>query len=287
MEGCETHDDALRRRLEDLALEGSSADLFGVASPDRFDGAPAGNGPADYLPGVRAVIVLGMKIPEGVMDVAGHYDEPGKTMGPYMWYGYVVPNWDLSSAAARVAKALERAGFKGLPFPPTGLNYKFGSRADFSHRHAAVAAGLGEFGLSALVLTPDFGAWQRFVSILTDAPLRPSPMYAGPSLCRPAECGRACMRSCPTGALAGRVEVTVGGRQFGYARTDTVRCRWPFAKKGYRRTKLSLPDDTGEEEFRRLMRSTPLHPHDADLSQFTFVPQCGACMFRCPSPHFT
>ncbi len=287
MVDSEAYEDGLRSDLQELALMRSDADLFGVASLDRFEGAPPGSGPADYLPGVRSVIVLGMRIPEGVMDVAGRYDEPGKTMGPYMWYGYVVPNWDLSSAAVRVAKALERAGFKGLPFPPTGLNYKFGSRADFSHRHAAVAAGLGEFGLSALVLTPEFGAWQRFVSILTDAPLRPTPLYDGPSLCRPGDCERACITSCPTQALAGRVTVTVAGRRFGYARTDTVRCRWPFAEEGFRRTKLTLPDDAGEEEFRRLVRSTPLHPHDADLSQFTFVPQCGACMFRCPSPHFT
>jgi len=32
------------------------------------------------------------------VEVAGRHDEQGKTLGPCMWYGYVVLNWDLSSA---------------------------------------------------------------------------------------------------------------------------------------------------------------------------------------------
>jgi hypothetical protein len=54
-----------------------------------------------------------------------------------MWYGYVIANWNLSSAASRLVRFLESKGFKGLPFPPTGLLYKYGDEADFSHRHAA------------------------------------------------------------------------------------------------------------------------------------------------------
>lgn len=276
----------LTQSLRELAVERLGIDLIGVAPAKRLEEGPEGGRPTDYLPEARSVIVLGTTIPDAAIEVAGHYDEPGKTLGPYMWYGYVVPNWDLSSAASRLARFLEARGFKGLPFPPTGLLYKYGNRADFSHRHAAVAAGLGELGFSGLLLTPQFGPRQRLVSIITDAPLEPSPMYDGPRLCRPDSCKRACIEACPTKAMTGKVSLTIEGKTFEHARLHPVKCKWPFAEKGFRRTKVALPPDPTDEDFRAVLTSTKPHPFDADLNQFTFVPQCGACIFRCPSPGF-
>lgn len=276
----------LTNDLRDLVLDRLCVDLIGVAPVERLAGAPEGSRPIDYMPDARAVVVLAGAIPRAILEVAGHYDEPGKTLGPYMWYGYPVLNWDLSTAAARVARFLEGRGFKGLPFPPTGLNYRYGTRADFSHRHAAVAAGLGEFGYSGLLLTPRFGPGQRLVSIVTDAPLEPSPLYEGPRLCRPDSCGRGCVKACPTRAMTGEVSVEIGGKTFNYARLHQVRCKWLWPEKGYRRTRVAMPANPTEEDYREAMASTKLDPFDAALNQYTFVPQCGACMFRCPSPDF-
>jgi epoxyqueuosine reductase len=276
----------LTNALRELAFERLAVDLIGVASVERLAEAPEGTRPTDYLPESRAVVVLGRAIPRGALDVAGHYDEPGKTLGPYMWYGYPVLNWELSAAATRVARFLEDRGFTALPFPPTGLLYRYGDHADFSHRHAAVAAGLGEFGHSGLLLTPRFGPGQRVVSIITDAPLEPSAMYEGPALCRPDVCGRACIKACPTKAMTGEVSLTIGERSFTYARLHPVRCKWPYPEKGYRRTEVPMPADPTEEDYRAAIASTKPDPYDAALNQFTFVPQCGACIFRCPSPRF-
>ena len=276
----------LNRGLRELALERLEMDLIGFAPVERLAQGPEGGRPTDYLPEARIVVVLAAKIPDATLEVAGRYDEPGKTLSSYMWYGYPVLNWDLSSAAARVVRFLETRGFKGLPFPPTGLLYKFGDRADFSHRHAAVAAGLGELGYSGLLLTPEFGPGQRLVSIVTDAPLEPSPMYDGPSLCRPDSCGRACIAACPTRAMTGQVSLDIEGKTFEHARLHPVRCKWPFPEKGFRRTQVAMPADPTEEDFRAAVASTKPHPYDAALNQFTFVPQCGACIFSCPSPRF-
>ena len=276
----------LTRKIRTFALESLEVDLFGVAAVERLSEAPEGARPTDYLPGARSVIVVAVKIPDGAIEVAGHYDEPGKTLGPYMWYGYVVPNWSLSEAAMRLARFLERSGHTALPFAPTGLLYKFGTRADFSHRHAAVAAGLGEFGLSGLLLTPEFGARQRLVSIVTDAPLEASPMYAGPALCRPDRCKRACIRACPTKAFRGSASVAIGGRVFNYTPVHQVKCKWQYPEKGYRRTKVAIPPDPTEDDFLEVMRTTKPHPFDAALGQHAFVPQCGTCIFACPSPRF-
>jgi len=111
-------------------------------------------------------------------------------------------------------------------------------------------------------------------------------MYHGPKLCQPDACGYACLKACPTGAMKGKVSLEIEGRTFEYAKLHPVKCKWPFPEKGYRRTKVPMPADPTEEDLRQVMASTKPHPFDAALSQFTFVPQCGACIFSCPSPRF-
>jgi epoxyqueuosine reductase len=276
----------LTEAVREFAIERLGVDLFGVASIDRFEGGPEGRRPGDYLPKALSVMVCAAKIPDAAVEAAGHYEEQGKTLGPYMWYGYVVANWDLSSAASRLVRFLEVKGFKALPFPPTGLLYKYGNVADFSHRHAAVAAGLGEFGFSGLLLTPEFGPRQRIVSIITDAPLQPSPMYNGAKLCQPNACGQACIKACPTTAMTGKVSLTIDDRTFEHAKLNGVKCKWLFAEKGFRRTKVPMPPNPTDEDWRAVLGSTKPHPFDAALNQFTFVPHCGACIFSCPSPRF-
>ncbi|MFN2168654.1 MAG: hypothetical protein ACK2U9_20665 [Anaerolineae bacterium] len=278
-------DPELTRDVREVALA-AEVDLFGVTPVDRLAHGPEGARPTDYLPSARTVVVLAKKMLDTVIERAGRYDEEGKTLGPYMWYGYPILNWELSTAAARVARALEREGFKALPFPPTGINYKFGWRSDFSHRHAAVAAGLGQFGHSGLLLTPQFGPRQRLVSIITDAPLEASPLLTEPALCRPECCGHACLAACPTGAMSGEVTLEIGGTIHSYARLQGVRCKWPFPEGGYRRTEVPMPPDPTEDDMREALASTVPHPYDAALQQFTFVPQCGACIFACPAPDF-
>jgi len=72
---------------------------------------------------------------------------------------------------------------------------------DISQKHAAVAAGLGRFGLQSLVLTPQFGPRQRWGTVITNAPLiLGSPLEE--QLCSPELCGTACIKNCPAGALS-------------------------------------------------------------------------------------
>lgn len=271
--------------LKTYAIERLEMDLVGIAGVERFSHAPAATGPLDYMPSARAVIVMAARIGDGIVETAGHYRDPGKTLGPYMWYGYPILNWDLSLAARRVVRLLEGKGFKALPFPPTGINYKFGNRADFSHRHAAVAAGLGELGLSGLFLSPQFGPKQRLVSIVTEAPLEATPMYDGPKVCNPTACGQACVRTCPGSAMSGSVSLEIDGRTFRHAKLDPAKCIISrFSEKGFNRTILPIPEQPTMEDARAATTSSNLHPFDAGLYQFTFVPHCGSCIFNCPAP---
>ena len=106
---------ALTRNLKEFAVEQLGIDLIGVAPVERLARGPEGGRPTDYLPDARYVIAAAAKIPDAAVEVAGHYGEPGKTLGPYMWYGYVVLNWDLSSAANRLVRFLSEGALPAYP----------------------------------------------------------------------------------------------------------------------------------------------------------------------------
>jgi epoxyqueuosine reductase QueG len=69
--------------------------------------------------------------------------------------------------------------------------------AFFSHRHAAVLAGLGTFGMNNMILTREFGPRVRLGTILTSADIEPDPVMEG-DLC--IQCSR-CISHCPAQAL--------------------------------------------------------------------------------------
>jgi epoxyqueuosine reductase QueG len=100
-----------------------------------------------------------------------------------------------------LARLLEDRGFPSLSVPtalPLDMGEgKFGLRGEFSLRHAAVAAGLGELGLSRLLVTERFGPRVRIGGVLTEAPLRPDGRKLE-GICR--RCGR-CLKACPVGAI--------------------------------------------------------------------------------------
>lgn len=72
-------------------------------------------------------------------------------------------------------------------------------RGLFSHKMAAVLAGLGGIGRSALFLSNEYGPALRLSTVLTDFPIETSSPV--PSPCT--NCG-ICVQKCPVGALTGR-----------------------------------------------------------------------------------
>lgn len=286
----------LTDEIKSLALS-MGADLVGIAPVDRFKYAPVKFQPQYYMKDARFVVVLANRILEGICDVHGVYSQEGKTIGPYAWYGYPVINWSFSWIAVQVGKRLEDNGYKALPFPPTGFHYQHTDfqLPDFLHKHAAVAAGLGEFGLNRLLLTPQFGAHQRIVSIITNASLDPDPMYNGPKLCNRIECRDSCVNICPLKAF-NREELTrvrIGDRVFEYMVLDAIVCRWSAIAGKYLRGNDSLPRYPSRQEideiveaaggFNRLIQDK-MHPVDRTFGQFTFTPTCGACQVKCLAP---
>ena len=176
-------------------------DLVGIADANdpHFDHAPEGHKPAEYLAGARSVIVGGKEILDEILQT---------TPSPIYAKHYEQVNLFLLSAADQVARFLRHEGFKAMWFPETD-DYRYyheqraqGARAyspTFSHISAATAAGLGVRGKVGVVLTPQFGPRQRWISIITTAPLNPDPEFEG-ELCldrvEPGKCGEKCIKAC-------------------------------------------------------------------------------------------
>ena len=163
--------EALTRNLKELALN-KGADMVGVASVDRFDGAPDGHHPLDVLSGCKSVISLGRRFVMGILDML----DPARQRLSYKHHMYAHINTYNSHTAYEIALYLENNGHAAYAVQPTTPYEPQTRMGVVSHRHAAVLAGLGRFGKSNLVLTPQFGPRNRFVTILTTARLIADPL---------------------------------------------------------------------------------------------------------------
>jgi epoxyqueuosine reductase QueG len=97
---------------------------------------------------------------------------------------------------------LQREGWRYLPVPASQTVYNGGTREHagrYSHKKAAVLAGLGTVGKSALFLHRAYGPRVRLGTLFTDCPLP-----AGNDIV-PSGCGgcTACADACPAHAIKG------------------------------------------------------------------------------------
>ncbi|MEM2211424.1 MAG: hypothetical protein QXK35_06465 [Nitrososphaerales archaeon] len=177
-------------------LKKEGADLFGIASIDRFEKAPEGHRPKDILSSAQSVIVFAKRMLYSPIEGLPH------TRLEYTNQFFVV-NAILNTIAYKICNFLESKGFKAIPIPPAYPRFEDKLFGVFSHRHAAVEAGLGEIALSNLLVTPQYGPRVRLTSIITDAPLEPNSRFEN-ELCKNYRkiCNLACVRMCPVNAIS-------------------------------------------------------------------------------------
>lgn len=182
----------LEKKIKDFAL-GQGAHLLGIATASDFDAAPEGCKPEDILPGARSVVVAGMKM------LGGSFDSPNLRM--YSAEARAAYD-ELNSVAFKTAAFIEHQGHKatmvGAFLPLEFGKGRRGYMGDISHKHAAVAAGLGKIGLNSLCVTPEYGPRVRLVSVITKAPLEPDKKIED-DLC--GDCMQ-CVEACPLGAIS-------------------------------------------------------------------------------------
>ena len=206
------------------------ADLVGVSPISRFKGAPIMMSPQGILPTATNVVVCAIHHLDEAIELGG--EEHPQIIGPYS-IQYVM-NLKLDYIAFRVARYLDSLGYEAVPIAASNIwRYRpFGDMTatfapDMSHIYAATCAGLGQLGWHGLTRSPEYGPRNRFISIITNAPLCPTPVYDERKLCD--MCGE-CIKHCPTDAYRkecnGTKEIEVEGKVFKFANKNLWRCAW-------------------------------------------------------------
>ncbi len=223
-------DAGLTAEVKQFALD-QGADLVGIGSMDRFEGAPAHCDPRYIMPEAKAIVGLGFRIHRGSLRGI----EEGTHFGSYPALGYANVNDVHAPVVLRqTGSFLEDEGYEAFLYGNSIVRYGINAgqpvreglpKPDvFLHfRIAAYICGMGEIGWSKVFLTPQFGPRQRFAFILTEAPLVPDPIYDGPQLCD--GCKR-CVDDCPTGAISRdeAVEVEIAGHTLRWGALDLPKC---------------------------------------------------------------
>jgi len=174
----------------------NGADLFGIASIDRFNEAPKGFHPIDIYKKTKSVIVFAKKI-----------------SSESLYADSCVPFTYISTLAVQavdlmtfhISNDLDLIGIKNVVIP-TDDPYEYWDeknktgRAILSLRHAGYLAGLGIIGRNNLLVNEDLGNMFQIGAILTEVEIEPSPI-ADYKTC-PDNC-RICLETCPAKALDG------------------------------------------------------------------------------------
>lgn len=239
------------------------ADLVGIGSMDRFEGAPKQMDPRYIFPEAKAIIGLAFRLPRGFFRGI----EEGTYFGLYPSMGYASINIMHATITLRALSCfIEDYGYEAVAYPnmypATALSITTGEmRKGWSRpvspekpapdvllhfRIAAFICGLGEIGYSKLFLTPEFGPRQRFAFLFTDAPLEPDPLFEGEI------CDRCmlCVKDCSAKAIS-RTEtekVVVAGRELEWGKLNLLKCSYGYTG-GVKETNPFLPEDADENEW--------------------------------------
>ena len=186
------------KEIKQLARD-CGADICGIASLDRFEGAPKNMDPRYIMPEAKSLIVMGFRVMRGSLRGI----EEGTFFSNYsaMGYGCLTYNY-IPMTVINMCKVIEDEGYEAIPLGHQsdwrGIDNDGNERERYSRpveegkpqpdimlhlRICGYLAGLGEIGYSKMLLTPEFGPRLRLGVILTELELEPDPIYNGPKLC--------------------------------------------------------------------------------------------------------
>jgi len=179
----------------------------------------------------------------------------------------------MKSCNYKLARFLEReANCKAMSAPlsyPLNMSReaRYGLVADFSHRHAAIAAGLGNWGRNNLVLHPRLGARVLFATVLCDVALPPDPPFTE-DLCTKCEI---CVEECPGHALDEE------------GKTDEMKCMrhsQPFGIGANMMFWNKFMNANPEERKKLITSPEYMSLYQSQMIGFQYF--CFNCMMKCP-----
>jgi len=218
------------------------ADIVGIGSMDRFEGAPKQFDPRYIFPDAKSIIVMGFRHFRGVFRGI----EEGTFWTSYCSLGYASINFFQQPFVLwNLCRLIEDEGYEAVPIPNNFPWCNINTNPEFSKpvspekpypnvfmhlRIAAYIAGLGEIGWSKMFLTPEFGPRQRLAAIMTDAELEPDPLVEPGTICD--RCME-CVKACSVGAIPHIkenkvVRIKIAGKEIVWADVDIEKCTVGF-----------------------------------------------------------
>lgn len=122
--------------------------------------------PEDVLAGAKSVVCFFIPFEDHV--VAS--DRGGEYASAEWAHAYIATNRLIATVSDRVERLLREEGWRAGKIPATHNFDEVTLMSDWSHRHIARIAGLGEFGINNMLIT-DAGCCGRLGSIVTDCEL--------------------------------------------------------------------------------------------------------------------
>ncbi len=185
-------------RVQEI-LSKLDVDMVGVARVRDLKGIELEKSALKLLPSARSIIVLGMEIYPEFLDLTS----PERIMGTANLNELYRRHTEslggrLTGAAYNIARVSRKTGLKALPLPGQGpsVDGRF-LEAVISYKDAAEAAGLGQIGMSSLLVTHEYGPRVLLALCLTEASLK-STANNEPPACRYCNI---CVAKCPAHAL--------------------------------------------------------------------------------------
>jgi len=262
------------------------AHLVGIAPMERMEGAPPELHPRRLLPEATSLISMAYRINRGIQQL--HLR--GISPMPFSRFAGLEPKVRLDDMALDLTNFLEDMGHISLPVPANQYYYQEKGVGEISHRHVAMAAGLGRLGRGGFLVTPQYGGAVQLISVLTTAKLRPDVMLKEDP-CQ--GCSQPCVSICPVGAILrdrDRV-IEMEGKEYRYGWLSYLRCQWGcggmvMGDRFYALSDLPMPtideeDDAKQVRLEFLLASEKRFPWDrANRASFQYN-ACSKCYVAC------
>ncbi len=165
--------DARNNQAVQDILAGLDVDMVGVARIEDIENSEVAKQALDLLPFCRSIVAFAMEIwPEFLDLTVPHRMAGAPKMNDLLDRHKNYLRGRLIRAAYDVAKESRKQGFKALPMPGEGpsVDNRF-LKAIISYKEAARLAGLGDLGMSGLLVTQQYGPRVLLNICLTEADL--------------------------------------------------------------------------------------------------------------------
>ena len=281
-----TPEEKVKNKVLDLG-----ADFVGISSPSRYDGAPDFSDPKNLLPNYQSVIVFGIAMNRGALEA--WFSK--KSRRPLILQDKLATS-ELDRMSLYLSRLLERDGHKSLFISQNGQYNAMRGRPDFSHKHAAMAAGLGRLGLSSNFVHKAYGAAVHIASVITEAKLMPDPMLTDEE--NPCHECKSCLQICPEQSMHPEKKsyFYMEGKEYSHQKLNGLGCAWGCAGLSGHRYKIGnrevgtwsyndirRPEDPGEF-YTRFLKADKNERHPKEQAEMILcggTEYCGNCVKIC------